>query len=79
MEDITCVICEDELVLDVVLATLQAGFSRSVPRTRINTPNLCCGVECNLLKIEIKSVIRNENVPAPEFPLDHVYISLDSR
>jgi hypothetical protein len=29
MEDITCVICEDELVLDVVLATLQAGFSRS--------------------------------------------------
>jgi hypothetical protein len=48
-------------------------------RTRKNLPNLCCGVECNLLKNEIKSAIRNENIPAREFPLDHVYISLDCR
>jgi hypothetical protein len=29
MEDITAVVCEYKLVLDVVLATLQAGSSRS--------------------------------------------------
>jgi hypothetical protein len=29
MENITAVVCEYELVLDVVLATLQAGSSRS--------------------------------------------------
>jgi hypothetical protein len=39
MENVTAVICEDELVLDIVPATLQAGTSQSAG---IGTKKISC-------------------------------------
>ena len=82
VENIAFVTFEHEFVLDVVLATLQAGSSRSAVTDDNGMPNLCCWNELNLLDDEInKSAIRNANAPAGEFPMDHARActSLDSR
>jgi hypothetical protein len=51
MENITAVICEFELILDVVFATLEAtGSSGSAVTNKITMPNLCCSVELNLAR-----------------------------
>jgi len=51
MENITAVICEFELILDVVFATLEAaGSSGSAVTNKISMPNLCCSVELNLAR-----------------------------
>ena len=50
MENVACMVREDEFVVDIVLSTLQAVFSLSAIANGNNLSNLYCGVEFNLTR-----------------------------
>ena len=70
MENIAGVICEDEFVLDVVLATLQVGSFQSAvtDKNKPVRPRLLLRVVPGQ-NLRSKVTTRNENVPSRDFPI----------